>query len=329
MRNQIVLSLVLACVASPSYAQFVTQALPGPAVVNADGVDANALLQSLLHAPYPKTVLRVDDTISVKVYGVKDYDLQARINADGTVRLPLIGDVPTAGFTIEELEKAIQTKLENSEMITSPQVTVSSVALPSQIVTVSGDAARPGVFSALGQLNLMDYLSLAGGLNRPTSLEASPSSSTITLIRPSLAAPVTIALGSDPKSSPYARLPIFAGDEIRVAKTGMIYTVGAFHTQGAFPLKSSGPTTVTDLIALAGGIGFEADYADAHIVRAVSNGHVLVSLNVNKILKGKAPDLVLQPDDILFLPTSLMKAAIKGGGAGIIAGFATAYIYRF
>jgi polysaccharide export outer membrane protein len=38
------------------------------------------------------------------------------------------------------------------------------------------------------------------------------------------------------------------------------------------------------------------------------------------VINGKAPDPVLQPEDIIFLPTSSMKAAIKSGGIGTLLG---------
>jgi polysaccharide export outer membrane protein len=149
----------------------------------------------------------------------------------------------------------------------------------------------------------------------------------VTLIRTSLGKPVSIPLGPDPEKSPYGRIPLFPGDEIRVGKIGVIYAVGAFKTQGAYPLKSTSPTTVTQLVGLAGGIGYEAASGEAHIVRTTGDSKMLISLNVAKILKRQAPDVTLQSDDILFVPTNQMKAAIKGGGTGLIVSLASAYLY--
>jgi polysaccharide export outer membrane protein len=213
-------------------------------------------------------------------------------------------------------------------MMYHPQVVVTEVSLPSAVVTVSGDAAKPGIFPALGDLTLIDYISLAGGLYKSTLTGNPETSPTVTLIRPGLAEPVTIPLGPDPATSPYARVPVFAGDEIRIGKLGVVYAVGALHNQGAYPLKAATATTVTELIALAGGIGYEASSGSASIVRTSGTGRVLLNVDIGKILSHEQADIALQRDDILFVPTNKLKAAIKGGGASLIIALASAYIYK-
>lgn len=289
-----------------------------------------AQLQSLLHAHRSELLFRPDDVISVEVYDVKEYGVQQRIAEDGTVRLPLLGSVRVAGLTVQQLEANLEKSLSQNGIIRNPQVTVHAVERPWAVVTVSGAVEKPGVFPAYGNLDLIDYLSEAGGPaeNLPNlSVTNSPASSVVTLIRPSLEKPVTIPLGPDPTRSPYARIPLFPGDEIRVAKMGVVYAFGALKTQGAYPLKNTSPTTLLQLVALAGGIGYEADRKDASIIRMKGNSRYVLDVNVSKILKGKMADVALQANDILFVPTNNLKAAIKGGGSGLLVSLATAYIY--
>jgi polysaccharide export outer membrane protein len=52
----------------------------------------------------------------------------------------------------------------------------------------------------------------------------------------------------------------------------------------------------------------------------VGTGRQVVRVDLKKIVEGKAPDPVLQPEDIVFLPTNPMKAAIKNGGIGVLLG---------
>jgi polysaccharide export outer membrane protein len=68
---------------------------------------------------------------------------------------------------------------------------------------------------------------------------------------------------------------------------------------------------------------------DAHIVRTSGSGRsrVLVPVNISQIIKGKSPDIPLTSDDILFVPTNKMKAAIKGGGSSLIVSLASAFLY--
>ena len=320
MRRCLSWILVLGSVCSCS-AQFLSSA-PG-----STSFEDSAALDGLLHAHRAELLFRQDDVVSVQVYGVKDYDIEQRVAEDGTVDFPLVGKLQVAGLTVQQLELMLEHALASGGMIKNPQVTVHAVSRPSAIVTVSGDVGKPGIFPAYGDLTLIDYLSEAGGLNENMSGLNSPASSVVTLIRPSLDRAVMIPVGPDAAKSPYARIPIFPGDEVRVARLGVVYAFGAFRNQGVVPLKASSPTTVLQVVALAGGIGYEADRKDASIIRIRGNSRYVLGIDVSKILKGKMADVALQSDDILFVPTNSMKAAIKGGGSGVLVSLAAAYLY--
>ena len=102
--------------------------------------------------------------------------------------------------------------------------------------------------------------------------------------------------------------------------------MGAFRLQGQYALKNNAPTTVIQLMAMAGGIGFEGVRKDARIIRTNGDAQFMLTINISKILKGEMADMTLEPNDILFVPTNEMKAAIKGGGAGSFVSFANALV---
>ena len=289
------------------------------------------LLTSLLQATTPELVFRPDDVISVQVYGLKDYALHQQVAQDGTVPLPFLGKVRAAGLTVAQLETRVEAELRRGGIIVhDPQVVITAISRPSAVVTVSGDVVKPGTFPAYGELTLMDYLSDAGGLPENisgNSVVNSPASLTVTLIRPSLGHPVKIPLGPDPASSEYGRIPLFPGDQVQVSPVGMVYAVGAFKTQGAYPLKNSSPTTILQLAAMAGGIGYEAKPRKAYIIRSHGDKRYILDINLAEIQSGKESDVALQANDVLLLPTNAMRAALKNGGAGIIAVLASAFIY--
>ena len=60
--------------------------------------------------------------------------------------------------------------------------------------------------------------------------------------------------------SAQVNIPIFAGDTILVARTGVVYMLGAFKTEGAVPLQQNTPLTLMQAATLAGGPGFEGKY---------------------------------------------------------------------
>jgi polysaccharide export outer membrane protein len=138
--------------------------------------------------------------------------------------------------------------------------------------------------------------------------------------------PITVDLGTDPAKSALANIPIFPRDTIVVPRVGVVYVLGAFKTQGAIPLQQNAPLTLMKVAALAGGPGFEGQQSDLRIIRSVGVDRQVVRVDIGKVIKGKAPDPVLEPEDIVFLPTNQMKAAIKSGGLSTLLGIASILI---
>ncbi len=245
------------------------------------------------------------DLLVVHLYGAQDYAPPVRVSLDGKVHLPLIGDLEVEGLTIHQTESLITQKLVAGGMYRDPQITVQLTDSPNQFVTLTGE--MHGVVPIMGERRLFDVLSTAGGL--PVT-----ASHMIMINRRGIPEPIVIDLGIDPAQSAQANVPVFAGDTVVVAKLGVVYLLGAFRTQGPFPLKQNSPLTLMQLTAEGGGLGFEGKYDDLQIIRTIGMDRRVVHIDVKKVYNGTAPDPPLQADDIVFLPTSEMKAAIKSGG---------------
>jgi polysaccharide export outer membrane protein len=145
----------------------------------------------------------------------------------------------------------------------------------------------------------------------------------ITILRPGVEKPIVVDLGTNPEKSAQADIAILPGDKILVSRVGVVYVLGAFKTQGAIPLQQNSPLTLMQVTALSGGVGFEGRYKDLRIVRSVGLTRTVVKLDIKKVLDGKAPDPVLQADDIVFLPSNDLKAAIKAGGINTVTSIAS------
>jgi polysaccharide export outer membrane protein len=254
------------------------------------------------------------DQIAVHLYGAQDYAPVARVSVDGSVQLPLVGTVPVEGLTLHQAERLIAERLVAAGMYRNPQITLQLTESPNQNATVTGELH--GVIPVIGQRRLFDVLAASGGLS-PTS------SHIITIQRPGLDQPIVVDLGTDPAQSDKANVPIFPRDTIVIARTGVVYVLGAFKTQGAIPLQQNSPLTLMQVAALSGGPGFECKYGDLRLIRTVGLERKVVQLNIKRVMNGKDPDPVLQTDDIVFLPSEAWKAAIKSGGLGTLLGFAS------
>ena len=276
-----------------------------------------------MNVPSTAIVIQPDDRLTISVFGVPDYQTDARVERDGTLPLPYLGSVALAGLSVTAAEQKIAAALKTRDLLKDPAVKVVVAEQPSSLITVSGEVAKPGAYPAVGEHTLGEALAQAGGM-------LSTASPVVEVVRRGLPAPIAVPLGPDPSSATdqmYARLPLVAGDVVRVSKVGVYYIVGAVKTQGAYPLKNATPTTVTQALAAAGGYGFEAILDSAMIARTQGDTRILLKVHAGKILHGKESDVALLNDDILFVPTSQLKAAVKGGGTGLIVSLASTYLY--
>jgi len=259
-------------------------------------------------------VLGEGDLLTIHLYGTEDYQPSVRISLDGSVQLPLIGNLRLEGLTLHQAENLIAQRLSSAGMYRNPQVNIQVMEAPNQVATLTGEVH--GLIPIVGQKRLFDVLSAAGGLP-PTA------SHMITINRPGIAKPIVVDLGTNPSKSERANVPVFARDTIVVSRVGVVYLLGAFKTQGPIPLQQNSPLTLMQAASLGGGPGFEGKLNDLRIIRTVGFDRKVVSVDIKKVINGKAPDPVLQADDIVLLPTSAMKAAIKSGGIATLTGIAS------
>lgn len=301
---------------SVANAQFAGPALGAGATVNVPMTPTTD--PAILYPQAHDLRLMHGDLIAVHLYATPDYNPTVRVGLDGAIQLPLIGIVNVEGLTLAEAERLIAKRLEDAGMYRNPQVTITITESPNQTVTLTGE--MHGVVPVVGSRRLYDVLSAGGGLP-PTA------SHMITIDRPGVSQPILINLGNNPATSTSANVPVFAGDTIVVSSAGYVYILGAFKTQTAIPIRQNTPLTLMQAAALGGGPGFEAKLSDLRIIRTEGAERKVVRVDIKKVMDGKAPDPVLQSDDILFLPTSVMKAAIKSGGVGTLIGLASILVF--
>ena len=309
------LATIVSFAAQPAAAQFNGPALPPSASVNRP--TAITTDPAILFPASRDVELGSGDLIAIKVYGPGDYAPTVRIDVNGNVQLPLIGVVSLKGLTITAAETFIAKKLSDAGMFVDPQVTIQLMEGPRAVVTIVGEAHA--IVPIVGERRLFDVLAAGGGLP-PTA------SHTITIDRPGLAQPIVVDLGTDPAHSAAANIPIFGGDTIVLSRVGVVYVIGAFKTAGVIPVAQNSPLTLLQVTAMSGGPNFEGDYSDLRIIRTIGSERTLVKVDIKKVLYGKAPDPVLQADDIVFLPTSAIKGVIKSGGFGTLLGLASIMI---
>lgn len=106
--------------------------------------------------------LNPGDLIFVSVWKEQDMQGEVLVLPDGSISFPLAGHMKAAGRTAEEVEGIIAERLQ--KYIPDAVVTVSVLNLTGNKIYVIGSVNRPGEFQVGRPIDVMQALSLAGGL---------------------------------------------------------------------------------------------------------------------------------------------------------------------
>jgi len=114
--------------------------------------------------PPREIVLGVGDVVEINVWEQKDLASETVVRPDGTITMPLVGDLKAAGETPTTLKNRIKTQLQAYVKMQGTEVTVAVKSWRSYRFTIQGEVSKAGVFSSDQFLTVSDALALAGGL---------------------------------------------------------------------------------------------------------------------------------------------------------------------
>ena len=103
------------------------------------------------------------DTLVISVFQVPDLSGEMPVDPTGKIVMPLIGDVPVAGKTPDELALDLKQRLGKT-YLQSPDVQVLLKASPRQRVTVTGAVDAPGMYGVAGTTTLLQTIAMAKGV---------------------------------------------------------------------------------------------------------------------------------------------------------------------
>lgn len=261
---------------------------------------ASTNLPTSVGLPSSSLRLGTGDLLELSVYNVPELSSKTRISSSGDVYLPLINYVHLAGLTLEEAQQLVEKRYADGGFLKDPHVSLFVDEYASQGASVLGEVTKPGVYPVLGEQRLFDLISSAGGFT-----EKAGKSITVTH-RDQPEKPVTVALGRNVTDNPESNVSVFPGDTVVVRRADVIYVVGDVGRPSGF-MMDTGSVTVLQAIALAGGTNHTAKLSGAKIIRKGPQGMSESPVHLKQILEAKAPDLPMQGDDILFVPTSAGK----------------------
>lgn len=266
-------------------------------------------------------VLGPEDQLSIHVVDLDDVsDKPVRVDPQGFIDLPLVGRIHVAGLSPQQLRTEISARV--TKYIDDPQITINVLEYRSQPVSILGEVNNPGLHQLQGPTRLVEVISLAGGL-KPDAGQ------TVTITRQanfgSLPVPgayldssgeywiAYIKLdGLTSGQDPAGNVQIVSNDVISVSKAKVVYVVGEVKKAGGFSLQSQDSISLLRALSLAEGLTHDAAPKKARILHESNGAQTAeVPVDLQAVLAGRAPDLVLRPDDILFIPNNVAASAMK------------------
>lgn len=112
-------------------------------------------------------VIGVSDELLITVWRKPELTTTATVRPDGTITMPLIGDVVAAGKTPSQLKQEIQRRVaEFIKLDASTTITIAVTAVNSYRFTVSGEVGQPGIHTSKVYVTVAEAIALAGGFTR-------------------------------------------------------------------------------------------------------------------------------------------------------------------
>lgn len=260
------------------------------------------------HFQAPVLNIGPGDLLQINMFENPELSGSFRVDSTGNIVLPLIGKMHVAGETAEEVGDQVAKRYIQAGILKpgNSYATVSILEYATQGITINGEVKSPGIYPALGVRFLNDVIAAAGG---ETPVAASK---VIITHRDDPAHPVSIYYNPSALSPTVPQVQILPGDTIMVPRAGIVYVLGDVNRSGGFVLDGRQVLTMEEAMALAGGGAKAAALNRVQLVRSLKDGRKeAITVSLNEIYKGKAPDVDLRDGDVVFVPTSTGKLAAE------------------
>ena len=103
------------------------------------------------------------DVIDISVWKNEALTKQVTVLPDGKIHFPLIGEVVVGGKTLVDLEKELKQMI--IKFVPAPDLTVMVQEVNSMLIYVIGKVNNPDRFALNTNVNVLQALTMAGGLN--------------------------------------------------------------------------------------------------------------------------------------------------------------------
>ena len=238
-------------------------------------------------APQQSYQLGPNDVVRIQVYGEDDLNVERKIDGDGNINFPLLGIIPVAGKTLQELQEYLTTRLAEG-YVRMPKVT--AYVSKNRNFYLTGEVKAPGGYPYEEGLTVHRAIAMAGGLTEKAERD------TLRILRHT---------GGQEQTLPVKLDTLVLPDDIIVVAEGQrFYISGEVKTPGRYLYERA--LTVHKALSLAGGRTEKGDKGIIKVTRVVEGlAHTVPVTPEAPVL----PDdiLVVEPQDYKFYASGELK----------------------
>lgn len=279
----------------------------------------NSIGPELLQPGTSAFTLGPGDRIDVEIIGKPETKTTVTVGPDGKIYYYLLDGLDVWGSSLADLKSKLEHGLER--YLTEPQVSLTLREVGSQSVWIMGRLSRPGIYPLSGPMTLLESLSLAGGTARSTSQVTTEELADLRhsfVMRQGKVLPVNfyaLLRQGDTSQNIYLQPDDFVFVPSSLSQE--VYVLGAVKFPRAVSYVermtlvsaiagASGPVRYELLTQSVGGHVTDAALHHVAIVRGSFSEPQITTVDYWDILKGRTPDVELQPGDIVYVPNSPM-----------------------
>ncbi len=230
------------------------------------------------------------DVLEITVYENDDLSTVARVTYEGTIVVPLLGQIVVKDFTVSGVAQKLQ-GLYADGYIVNPQVNVFIKEHRSRKAVILGEVNDPGIYNLRERTSLLELISQAGGLTKHAGTSAK--------IKKSNGNPDKNIIEVDlkklvEKGQMDFNIQVKDGDSIYIPKQKVFYVTGEVKKPDAYSCDEN--PTIIKAVTMAGGFTAKASKTGIKIIRKVGAKE--------KVMEDVMMDEVVLPDDVIVVPES-------------------------
>ncbi|MDB6017054.1 MAG: Polysaccharide export outer membrane protein [Pedosphaera sp.] len=265
-------------------------------------VFTNTLSSELLQPSSDLFVLGPGDQLDIEIRGNATSRSTATVGIDGKIYYSLLPGLDVWGLNLTQAKARLEEEL--TKYFSQPEVGISLKTVGSKYVWLLGRLTRPGIYPMAGSMTLLEGLAIAGGTARSASTFTTQDMGDLRhsfVMRQGKLLPVNfirLLQEGDMSQNIYLKADDFV--YIPSSLSQEVYVLGAVAAPRAVAYVDQ--MTAVSAVAGAGGPILNAYVSHVAIVRGSLSQPQLIQVDYQDIITGRAPDVALEPGDIVYVP---------------------------